>query len=80
MVISGVREIKSLKYLKNEYFAPILDVIRRNADHLDKFFNGIYSPAGRMSLGVYRRNEGLAVFIGLRCRAVSACVLVAKKV
>ncbi|MDI9245797.1 bifunctional proline dehydrogenase/L-glutamate gamma-semialdehyde dehydrogenase PutA [Marinobacter sp. CHS3-4] len=62
-------EIKSLKYLKNECFGPILHVIRYRSDDLDGVINQINSLGNGLTLGIQSRSESTAAYIEKRVRA-----------
>lgn len=62
-------EIKSLKYLKNVYFAPILYVIRYHADSLDTVIDDINSLGCGLTLGIHSRSESTAAYIERRVKA-----------
>jgi RHH-type proline utilization regulon transcriptional repressor/proline dehydrogenase/delta 1-pyrroline-5-carboxylate dehydrogenase len=62
-------EIKSVKYLKNEHFGPILHVIRFEADRLDEAINEINGLGGTLTLGIHSRSESTVAYIEKRVKA-----------
>ncbi|TGN41330.1 bifunctional proline dehydrogenase/L-glutamate gamma-semialdehyde dehydrogenase PutA [Marinobacter confluentis] len=62
-------EIKSLKYLKNDCFGPILHVIRYDADRLDNVIEDINGLGWALTLGIHSRSESSAAYIEKRIKA-----------
>lgn len=61
-------EIKSLKYLKNECFGPILHVIRYHAERLDEVIDEINGLGYGLTLGIHSRSESTAAYIESRIK------------
>lgn len=62
-------EIKSVKYLKNDCFGPILHVIRYNAGELDDVIDDINGLGFGLTLGIHSRSESTAAYIESRAKA-----------
>lgn len=59
-------EIKSVKYLKNECFGPILHVIRYDANRLDDVIDEINGLGYGLTLGIHSRSESTAAYVEKR--------------
>lgn len=61
-------EIKSVKYLKNDCFAPILHVIRYSAEALDEVIDDMNCLGSGLTLGIHSRSQSTAVDIEKRVK------------